>query len=133
MVQPCCSKTFDEYREKIFLPHVQAILKNVNRLDIVFDVYIEHSLKSATREKRGTGSWNTNTCDSKYQNSENWQDVLRVNANKTKLFHFLADLIINDLHENYVFITHEDHVRCCCADDVDVTTINRCSQEEGPR
>ena len=50
MVQPGCSKTFDEYREKIFLPYIQAILKNVNRLDIVFDVYIEHSLKSATRE-----------------------------------------------------------------------------------
>ena len=46
-----------------------------------------------------------------------------MNANKTELFHILADLTINNLHEKSVFITHEDQVRCCCADDVDVTTI----------
>ena len=62
--------------------------------------------------------------------SKNWQDFSRVNVNKTELVHFLADLTINDLHENSEFITHEDEVRCCCADDVDVTTINPCSQEE---
>ena len=61
---------------------------------------------------------------------KNWQNFLRVNANKTELFLFLADLTINDLHEKSVFITHEDQVRCCCVDDVDVTTINPCSQEE---
>ena len=42
----------------------------------------------------------------------------------------MADLTNNDLHEKSVFIIHEDHVRCCCVDDVDVTTINPCSQEE---
>ena len=56
-----------------------------------------------------------------------------MNTNKTELFHFLADLTTNDLHEKSVFITHEDHVRCCHVDDIDVTTINPCSQEEGPR
>ena len=72
MVQPGCSKTFDEYRDKIFLPYVQAILKNVNRLDIVFDVYIEHSLQSATREKRGTGSRTRVKASTKIL--KNWQD-----------------------------------------------------------
>ena len=27
-------------------------------------------------------------------------------------------------------VRKKDHVRCCCVDDVDVTTINACSQEE---
>ena len=53
-----------------------------------------------------------------------------MNTNKTELFNFLADFTSNDLYENSVFITHEDHVRCCYVDDVDVTTINPCSQEE---
>ena len=131
MVQPGCSKTCDEYREKIFLPYVQAILKNVNRLDIVFDIYIEHNLKYATREKRGTETRTRVTASTKIP--KNWQDFSRVNANKTDLFRLLADLTINDLHEKSVFITHKDHVRCCFVDDVDVTTINPCSQEEGPR
>ena len=56
MVRPGCSKTFEEYREKIYLPYVKSILRNVTRLDIVYDIYLPNSLMSATREKRGTGT-----------------------------------------------------------------------------
>ena len=45
----------DEYRSKIFCPFLWSLLHKVNRIDVVFDTYVADSLKSACREKRGSG------------------------------------------------------------------------------
>ena len=49
------SKTFQDYIDSVFLPYISKQLKHVDRLDIVWDVYIQDSLKAATRDKRGKG------------------------------------------------------------------------------
>ena len=63
-------------------------LQLVKRVDVIWDVYRQDSLKAATREKRGLGTRRRVTSSSQIQ--KNWKGFLRVNENKTELFHFLA-------------------------------------------
>ena len=39
MLRPVGCKTFDDYKNKISMPHIMSLLKKCNRVDIVFDVY----------------------------------------------------------------------------------------------
>ena len=55
MVRHNAAKTFDDYALKVFVPYIQSQLEKANRVDIVWDEYIENSLKSHTRQKRGKG------------------------------------------------------------------------------
>eukprot|EP00112_Aurelia_sp_Birch-Aquarium-sp1_P002124 Seg1231.3 transcript_id=Seg1231.3/GoldUCD/mRNA.D3Y31 product="hypothetical protein" protein_id=Seg1231.3/GoldUCD/D3Y31 len=55
MLRPGAAKTFEEYANNFFRPHLQAQLRNRKRIDLVWDVYFEDSLKKATRLKRGKG------------------------------------------------------------------------------
>ena len=48
-------KTFSEYASNKFIPYVTAQLQHVKRIDIVWDKYVENSLKATTRRKRGSG------------------------------------------------------------------------------
>ncbi len=48
-------KTFQDYSEYIFLPHIARQLQCVKRLDVVWDVYTAGSIKSYARECRGSG------------------------------------------------------------------------------
>ena len=47
--------TFEEYATKAFLPYAVMQLRSVSKIDVLFDVYKEDSLKSHTRQTRGTG------------------------------------------------------------------------------
>ena len=49
------ASTFDEYTEKVFIPHLQQQLHQSKCVDVVWDTYVPDSLKDATREKRGQG------------------------------------------------------------------------------
>ena len=55
ILQPGVSKTFNEYLNSVVWQHVEWLIKFVDRLDIVFDRYIENSFKSDTRQTRGSG------------------------------------------------------------------------------
>ena len=55
VVQPRGCKTFQDYAENYFIPYLQTEVRNAKRLDIVRDIYLPNSLKSATRKKQGTG------------------------------------------------------------------------------
>ena len=55
MLHPRTAKTFQEYADTVFTSYISSQLKNVERLDIVWDVYIADSLKQSTRQKRGKG------------------------------------------------------------------------------
>ena len=48
-------KTFQDYCEYVFLPSIEN-MQSVNRLDIVWDVYGDDSLKYQARPSRGTGN-----------------------------------------------------------------------------
>ena len=47
--------TFEEYATKAFLPYVFKQVRSVSRIDVIFDVCKEDSLKSHTRQIRETG------------------------------------------------------------------------------
>jgi len=127
MLKPGCAKTFDEYRAKIFCPFLRSLLHKVNRVDVVFDTYVADSLKSACREKRGSGV--------KIQVSEstkvpqNWQQFLRVDDNKAGLFHFLTNLPLADVVTKTVIMTYDSNV-VQFGESVDTSEIAPCSHEE---
>ena len=53
MLKPRLCKTFLEYSDKIFLPYLSSSMENVQRLDVVYDEYLDKSLKATTRAQRG--------------------------------------------------------------------------------
>ena len=55
MFRPDTKSTFDEYVKNKILPSISKILSSVTRVDIVFDVYRDYSLKDLTRIHRGQG------------------------------------------------------------------------------
>lgn len=58
MHQPKAVSTFGEYFDRIFVPYILRQLEDVNRIDIVWDIYKDDSLKRAARERRGSGNDN---------------------------------------------------------------------------
>lgn len=47
--------TFEEYASQSFLPYIKTQLQHADRVDVVWVVYVENSLKEATRCSRGVG------------------------------------------------------------------------------
>ncbi|ELT89202.1 hypothetical protein CAPTEDRAFT_223408 [Capitella teleta] len=84
MLRPKNSTTFGDYCADVFLQYVLTMLKTKDRVDIVFDVYKDNSLKSGIRQQRGTGIRRRVTLSTKIPG--NWASFLRVSQNKQELF-----------------------------------------------
>ena len=95
VLEPKTSRTFDEYFSIVFAPYVLKQLENAKRVDLVWDVYLDDSLKKSLREKRGAGQRR------KVMGStgipSDWIGFLRVDGNKEELFKLLADKVCIDL------------------------------------
>ena len=128
MSSPSVCSTFEDYRSKIFLLTLLSYLKHASRVDVVFDVYLSDSLKSACREKRGTGTRTRMLASTKIPS--NWHEFLRVTENKVELFHFLADVCVTSATgtNHQILITRDENVMCMY--DTDTTSIAPCSHEE---
>ena len=61
------------------------------RVDVVWDVYKEDSLKTQTRQNRGYGS--RLRVESNTKVPANWNSFLRCDENKTSLFQYLANAL----------------------------------------
>ena len=98
------------------------------RLDIVWVCYIQDSLKASTWEKRGKGVRRRAALTSAIPN--NWQSFLRVNENKTELFHLLAEQVATiDVEGKEVYSTMGSQVLCTSGRE-DMTELEPCSHEE---
>ena len=84
MLKPGASKTFQEYSETVFLPYVIKQLRNVKRVDVVWDRYLPGSLKDSARSKRGKGIRRRVRPDTRIPGD--WTAFLRVDENKQELF-----------------------------------------------
>ncbi len=88
MLNPGTTKTFQQYADELFVPHITRWLRKVDRVDVVWDVYQKPSLKSSVREMRGVG------CRRKVLASapipRKWAEFLQDEENKVELFSFLA-------------------------------------------
>ena len=88
MLQPKTARTFDEYFSAVFAPYVLNHLENAKRVDLVWDVYQNDSLKTSLREKRGAGQRRKVLGCTRIPND--WKGFLRVDENKKELFKLLA-------------------------------------------
>ena len=71
-----------------FTPRISRLLSNVKRTDVVFDVYLEDSLKSTAHLHCGQGS--RKRVRDIYKVPSNWKSFLCHSENKTELFSFFA-------------------------------------------
>ena len=55
MLKRSVAKIFCDYAQSVFMKFLETQLQNVNRRDIVWDEYIEDSLKAATKSTRSKG------------------------------------------------------------------------------
>ena len=128
MLKPIGVKILQDYATHVFLPFIKAQLRNVTSIDIIWDVCLEDSLKSTTREIRGRGirrrAAPSNTVPG------NWLEVLRLADNKTELFDFLAHQVVENLSgEKDVYTTCGQNVLCSqvCQD---ISSLEPCTHEE---
>ena len=131
MLKPVVCTTFNDYAEKVFLPYIEKQLERADRVDIVWDQYLENSLKSETRKRRGKGirrrvQGNNNL-------PGNWQQFLRLDANKQELFTFLARCTMKMQHRpdgKQLVATLGDGVLCNPPDESITAALSPCTQEE---
>lgn len=88
MLRPGSAVTFGQYFTDVFAPYILSWFEINDRVDVVWDVYTKTSLKSGTREQRGTGARRRVTLTTKVPG--NWSSFLRVDLNKQELFMELA-------------------------------------------
>ena len=126
--EPVTLQTFKEYAEnELFIPHVLTQLRMVSRADIVWDRYIEGSLKEQTRETRGTGI--RRRVEDQTKLHQNWHSFLCNNDNKTELFHYLAQkLSMLDVGDKELYTTYDEDV--LSAKSTNKTKMERCTNKE---
>ncbi|KAG0723068.1 hypothetical protein GWK47_043326 [Chionoecetes opilio] len=126
MLRPGAAKTFQGYATDVFVPYVTSQLQHVDRLDIVWDLYMADSLKADSRSKRGNGVRRRVEPSSAVPG--NWQEFLRINDNKTELFSFLASNVA-DIDTNKHLITTQG-TGVLCSNRQDVSALAPCTHEE---
>ena len=126
MIKPGMEKTFSRYAEQSFLPYVKTQLRHVKHVDIVWDQYVENSLKATTRSDRGAGVWRRVAANN--QLPHNWEKFLRVDENKHELFKFLAESTSSLEVEKQVISTSEKQVLTTLPRNI--SSLAPCSHEE---
>lgn len=129
MLQPSTCKNFREYANDVFIPYVSSRLQFASRLDLVWDVYIADSLKARTRAKRGKGVSRSVIAEGAIP--RNWHNFLREDANKTQLFKFLSEALLQwfNLTDKQLVVTYGEQVRSKPLL-FDLSSIAPCTHEE---
>lgn len=94
---PRSSKTFGEYCRREFHQHILGCTQSTNgrRIDIVWDLYFEKSLKQAERDSRGVGS--RRQVREEYKLPNNWSEFLKNAQNKEELFKLLGSYALQQM------------------------------------
>ncbi|KXJ12057.1 hypothetical protein AC249_AIPGENE28763 [Exaiptasia diaphana] len=92
MLQPKAVTTFEEYFDVIFALYIVRQLEDAQRLDIVWDVYNDDSLKKAARERRCSGQRRKVLLSTKIPSD--WKGFFRVDNNKDELFKLLCTKVV---------------------------------------
>lgn len=122
------SRTFSEYAHQVFTQYVLSELEKTMRVDIVWDVYFKHSLKSATRENRGTGTRRRVSANVKLPG--NWKNFLRNDENKEELFRFLGHQSVSEDTGDKVIISTIGESVVCSRQNQCTDRLQPCSHEE---
>ncbi len=127
-LKPDANMTFESYASKIVIPRLKKLLTNARRVDVVFDVYLEKSLKNSARVHRGQGS--RRRVKSNAQVPTDWKSFLRHSDNKTELFSFLAHFIHENLKPEGKTIVVTTGENVLCWPPRDTSLIDPCNHEE---
>ncbi|KAG7174297.1 putative Nuclear pore membrane glycoprotein 210-like 2 [Homarus americanus] len=114
------TKAFNDYAKDIFVPYIKKQQEKVHRVDLVsLDVYISDSLKSATRQNRGSGV-----------RRRNWSKFLQVENNKKDRFDFLGKqvMIMCIRAEAQLYLTDDENV--LRSEDAHFSNLSPCGHEE---
>ena len=84
MLHPRNAVTLGDYFMKELVPYILSWFEWNTRIDIVWDVFSSTSLKSGTREQRGSGARRKVTFSTKVPGD--WAAFLRVDQSKQELF-----------------------------------------------
>ena len=105
MLKPATCKNFREYAQQIFIPYMSTRLQSSSRLDLVWDIYTADSLKANKRAKCGKEVCRCVVAEAAIP--RNWQNFLRVDTNKTQLFKFLSEAVLQwfNLKDKQLVIT----------------------------
>ena len=101
-------------------------LKNASRLDVEWDEYFPDNLKTEARSKRGKGT--RRRVEPLNVVPPNWQQFLRISANKSELFLYLATTITSGESDKQIISTLKNEVRCI--QPRDVSDLAPCTHEE---
>ena len=126
LLQPGTAKTlnFSVYAANVF---ISSQLQNVVRLYIIWDVYINDSLKTDARNKRGKGI--RRHVEPYSLVPKKWSEFLPIDDNKTELFPYLAASAEANIKTNKTFITtHQSNV--LCINRQDIVGLAPCKHEE---
>jgi hypothetical protein len=126
MLPPDEGNTFEEYANTQFQPHIQS--QHCARVDIIWDEYLENSLKATTRSKRGKGLRRKVTPTSIVPSKKSWPQFLRIDDNKRELFAYLSEKVVTMQTEKEICATSGNNV--LLNHDKDTTTLMPCSHEE---
>ena len=127
-LKPDAGMTFKDYVANKFIQRISKLLSNIKRIDVVFNVYLEDSLKSTDHLHCGQGS--RKRVRDNYKVPSNWKSFLLHSENKTELFSFLA----NYGHKNFksanktVVFTLGSIV--LCTPEQDKSSLKPCNHEE---
>ena len=124
--------------EEVALQLLASILRNAEgseRIDVVFDVYQETSIKAAERTLRGSESGLCFTNISSGHRIQQWRRLLSCGISKTKLISFIVDKWKEPhnrkkLHEKVLYVTCGDLCYRISLDEITEEDNLRTSQEE---
>ena len=126
MIKPRTPVSFVGYVTQVMAYVRKQFCGDVQRVDMVFDAYLEDSLKAATHRKRGK-------CIGRHVEANkrvpsNWQEFLRVDENKSGLFHLISDRIVDEEFPGLVIVTRDDEVLSSAP--CDLARLMSCTHEE---
>ena len=98
------------------------------RIDVVFDVCLENSLKNSARLHHGEGS--RKRVKGNYKVPSNWKAFLRHSENKRELFSFLAKFGHEDLKPVNKTVAFTFGLEVLCSPEHDTSGLESCNHEE---
>ena len=126
---PAKQKTFQDYVKECVIPYIEESVEPSKRLDFVNDTYNKYSLKSHTRDTRGTGV-RLHNIHGNLKLPGDWQSFLRNNNNKTQLIEWLSCGVVSEMKDSggNIIFTVGDEAKSI--PDNDNIRLSPCNQEE---
>ncbi len=118
--------TFGEYSLKI-QEYICQRSERFERIDVIWDVYRNNSIKRDAREKRGIGR--VQNVNSSLKIPKNWSSFLSADENKTQLFKLLAEDIVKIDSSNCMIVTNVGE-NVLTSEEYDRSGIEPCNHEE---